>query len=156
MELLRIVDRATRANPMFIVSGIPGSVGSATAALWREMGEARARGRQFSLWPFEPPSGGPAVAEMYPRIAYDDAIGGRPTGKKSDPSFRSAAVDQLLRATWVLDASVRIEQVDAARANDDDLDALVTAAALLRRMLEGRPLSCAAVDPVAEGTMLLS
>jgi hypothetical protein len=50
---LREVDRRTRANPSFIVAGIPGSVGSATIDVWAGLAPLLAAPRSFSVWPFE-------------------------------------------------------------------------------------------------------
>ena len=36
-DLLRSVERQCRGSPAFVVSGIPGSVGSASRALWQEL-----------------------------------------------------------------------------------------------------------------------
>ena len=47
----RRVDRALNANPLFVTCGMPGSVGSGTQALWRELIDRRETG-DFSVWPF--------------------------------------------------------------------------------------------------------
>ena len=53
VDLSRTIDKQTRANPMFIKSGIPGTVGSGTIALWQELEPLLRPGRTFRLWPFE-------------------------------------------------------------------------------------------------------
>jgi len=52
-RLLRVVDTATRAKCVFIASGIPGSVGSGTRALWMELAPLLGEERHFGLWPFD-------------------------------------------------------------------------------------------------------
>src|SRR5262249_27641112 len=71
---LRRIDAATGAKPVFVVAGIPGSVGSAARDLWRGLASAHAAGRRFSIWPFEPAGNGLTVAEIYPRAAYALAL----------------------------------------------------------------------------------
>ena len=76
IKTLRDIDSSTQAKPAFVVSGIPGSVGSAArdvsqgllAFLEREC-------RLIALWPFEgslaelAASGRVVVGEIYPRVA---------------------------------------------------------------------------------------
>src|SRR5436190_4657778 len=52
-RLLRAVDASTRAKSIFVVSGIPGTVGSGTRALWGELAPLHTARRDFSVWPFE-------------------------------------------------------------------------------------------------------
>ena len=50
----RRIDTKTGAKPLFAVSGIPGVVGSATRAFWKELIPLlRAGDRDFAVWPFE-------------------------------------------------------------------------------------------------------
>ncbi|HPG28583.1 MAG TPA: (deoxy)nucleoside triphosphate pyrophosphohydrolase, partial [Myxococcota bacterium] len=52
--VLRQIERATGAKPVFALSGIPGTVGSGSVALWRELlAVRRSGGAPFALWPFE-------------------------------------------------------------------------------------------------------
>jgi hypothetical protein len=53
VDLLRTIDRKTRAKTMFATSGIPGTVGSSACDLWRELGPRLTSDREFALWPFE-------------------------------------------------------------------------------------------------------
>ena len=52
----RRIDVKTGAKPLFAVSGIPGVVGSATRAFWKELVPLlRAGDRDFALWPWQLP-----------------------------------------------------------------------------------------------------
>ena len=53
VSIYRRIDRQTSANSLFIKLGIPGSVGSATCALWRALAELLTEDRAFRVWPFE-------------------------------------------------------------------------------------------------------
>jgi len=153
VDLYRDIDRRTGAKSVFIKSGVPGSVGSAACALWQEIGPLLHTNRAFRLWPFEGElpflreSAPIVLAEMYPRSAYATALLDasatlRPTliVAKTKKEIRSAAIDRLRTAEWVCDQGVTIQNLFEAEANEDDFDALMTAAALLRCELEGIPL----------------
>ncbi|HSP73170.1 MAG TPA: DUF429 domain-containing protein, partial [Gaiellaceae bacterium] len=160
VDLRREIDRATNANPVFALN-IPGQVAPAAIALWRELREARAAGIEFEIWPFETArlDGGLVLAEIYPRAAYGTALSpslpARPRSlAKTKEDVRRSALAALRDADWVRDRHVRIRHADAAERSEDDFDALLTAAALLRLLLEGRPLYTTDPDPVAEGGIL--
>lgn len=153
VELFRRVDRATKAKSLFITSGIPGSVGSAAVSLWQEIVSLRENGRNFRMWPFEGALGtlllnGPVTfAEVYPRAAYSTALlEGSSTHRpplalaKTDANVRYAAIEALKNSSWVRLHEVLIENLDEARLSEDDFDACLTAAALLRCQLESLPL----------------
>ena len=166
VELYRTIDRLTRANSLFVKSGIPGSVGSAACALWAELAEHLSLRRDFAVWPFE---GGLAeliaslpivLAEIYPRAAYatallDSPAGGRPRLKiaKTDKDTRTQAVHALLATNWMSRSGVQVSGLESAQNNEDDFDACVTAAALLRCVLEDLPL-CSPRATRIEGGML--
>jgi hypothetical protein len=137
VELWRRIDVAAGAESMFKLVG-PRQVGGAAVALWQELADARRSGTAFAIWPFEPP-GDVVVGEIYPAILYERVLGGRPV--KSTSAGRAAAVDVVEGRGWV-------DAADAAwaRASDDDLDACLSAVALL--IGEWRPPRI--VDPVAE------
>ncbi len=152
-SLLRQIDLQTNANRVFITAGIPGSVGSSACDIWMSLRTLLARPRSFAVWPFE---GGleelnakaVTVAEVYPRAAYatalvDGAVRERRRLKlsKTDARCRYFAVQQLLGMRWVRYSRVRFEGMEWARENEDDFDACVTAAALLRCCLEELPFS---------------
>ena len=99
---------------------------------------------------------------MYPRAAYaaallDSEAAARPPLKveKTDATVRSAALAELLRTQWVQRNAINIENVDFAADNEDDFDACITCAALLRSVVERLPLypSVPAAD-AAEGGIL--
>lgn len=171
--LQRQLERATGAKPVFAKSGIPGSVGSGSAVLWRELLAARrAAPDRFRLWPFEvelelefeappcPPR--PAritIAESYPRACYAvalaDALPTRPRAiAKGDPKARRRHLDALERADWTRERRVSIEGRALAEASEDAFDALFQAAALVRLVDAGFPLASPLVDPVWEGGIL--
>lgn len=168
VELWRAIDLLTRANTLFAKSGIPGSVGSATCALWHEIGNHLKIDRNFCLWPFEGELGQlleswpVVVGEIYPRAAYATALSAVRSAQrpplslaKTDGDVRRRAIYQLLCAEWVISGQVTILNVEEALGNEDDFDACLTAAALLRCVLEGLPLDSVRPDlGISEGGML--
>lgn len=168
VHLDRRIDRLTKAKTAFATSGIPGSVGSAACALWRELQTLLQPVRNFRVWPFEGSldeligTVPVIVGEMYPRAAYatallDSEAAARPPLKveKTNKTVRSAALIELLRAQWVKRNAVHIENVDFAADNEDDFDACITCAALLRCVIDRLPL-CSSVPgaDAAEGGIL--
>ena len=151
-SLRRVIDVRTSANPLFITAGIPGSVGSATCDLWQELRNLLPS-RDFAIWPFDGDletlrqTHRVVLGEMYPRAAYATALlDGTPLTRprlriaKTHDQVRRAAVAQLTRADWVRAHGVTIHDVEPSVSNEDDFDACLTAAALLRCQLEGWPL----------------
>jgi hypothetical protein len=161
----RRIDRQLKANPIFLTSGIPGSVGSGTRALWQEL-IALAGVSPFRVWPFHGPlsslleSGKPVVAEIYPKACYGIALAKTLPATltalpKTRVRARQGALGGLLASTWVAREGVMFEDLDAAVKSEDDFDALMSAAALMRLHLEGAPIeSPGTVDAVAEGGVL--
>ena len=169
-NMLRRIDEATGAKPLFAVSGMPGTVGSATRALWKELIPLlKKKERDFAVWLFEDPplpallsGSGIVLAESYPGLAYAVAVDERlPTSRmknaKTNRDWREGICACLEKAAWVREHGVCLGDLDRARASGDDFDSLVTAAAVLRCVLEGREL-CAPewIDAEAEGAMLLA
>ena len=168
VDLYRETDRATGAKALFIKSGVPGSVGSAACSLWQELSLRLTAHRRFRVWPFEGDlsvlleSTPVVVGEMYPRAAYATALLDVPPMSrailvvpKTDPSLRQEAIAMLRAAKWVQALSVQFEDLGEAEANEDDFDACLTAAALLRCVLGGEPLFSAQTgSPASEGAML--
>lgn len=160
--VLREVEQRMGAKPVFVLSGIPGTVGSGSRALWRELAPLAARtGRDFAIWPFEggalpPAPGGIALAEAYPRAAYAIALeSARPLSlAKGRADVRRRALTQLQDARWVHRSETRLGDLAHACNDGDHFDALLTAAALLRLLLERRPLAPETIDPLAEGAIL--
>lgn len=168
VELRRSIEHQTRGKSVFLKSGIPGTVGSGAAALWSELAPMLEDERDFAVWPFEGDLAGCfdeqrlVIGEIYPRSAYATALMDAPVDKrplmaipKSKDAPRRRAVEQLLRMPWVQSSGVQLRDTDDAIANEDDFDALITAAALLRCVLEGLPLSPDPLHaPESEGGML--
>ena len=74
--MLRKIDGATGAKPLFAVSGIPGTVGSGTRSFWQELIPRLTDSLDFAVWPFEGDlrrllaSRGIVLAETYPALFY--------------------------------------------------------------------------------------
>ncbi len=167
VDLWRKIDKTTKAKTAFATSGIPGSVGCAACSLWCEIGILLRNNPSFRVWPFEGDfetllqAGTITIGETYPRAAYATALIEGPVKSraplslaKTNAGVRAAAVEALAGSEWVRAQGVRIEGLDEARGNEDDFDACVTAAALLRCELEGlRFFSPGATDRIEGGIL---
>jgi hypothetical protein len=168
VNMYRWIDRVTGAKAVFVKSGIPGSVGSAACRLWQELAPRLTANRMFKVWPFEGElqalldSAPVVVGEIYPRAAYatallDVSIASRAplVVAKADAGVRREAVAALRAASWVRWLRVTFENLAEAEANEDDFDACMTAAALLRCVLDGSPLCPPQLESASsEGGML--
>jgi len=168
IETLRVIDRLTRANPVFIVSGFPGTVGSAACDIWNGLVPFLEEApRQIAVWPFEgdlgnlSASSSVVVGEIYPRAAYGVALSAARDGRhrpvrleKRRPIVRRDSLDELSGTAWVREYGIRIADRNHALDSDDAFDALMSAAALMRCLLEGTPLGGQDDDPLAEGGIL--
>ncbi len=149
---------------MFVTSGIPGTVGSGTAALWQEI-VALTASYDFRIWPFHGSldtllgTGKPVIAEIYPKACYGIALAGvlpaalRSIGKTKEAE-RQSAILELLAAGWINDRAIKLSGIGAALSNEDDFDALLSAAALMRLTLENAAFEGPDIDPIAEGGVL--
>lgn len=165
-HLLRRIDLSIRAKPMFAVSGIPGTVGSGTRVLWRELIPFLQRTRDFAVWPFDGnleillATQRIVLAETYPALAYAAALASElPTASmpiaKTQRAARERACELLEGAAWVRESAVELGDLEAARENEDAFDSHLTAAAILRCVLDEYPLCDPEwIDPFAEGGML--
>jgi hypothetical protein len=162
--LLRGVEKDTGAKSLFIVSGIPGTVGSGTRALLQELAPLLRPGRDFGIWPFEGPlpvllgRHGIVVAEIYPRVCYALALDEELPAPlrlidKTKAEPRADATRCLLQAPWLARGGVTIHDADPDSIDEDDFDAIVSAAGLLRCALERLPLERGDTD-VVEGAIL--
>lgn len=163
--LFRKVDKQLNAQPIFVTSGIPGTVGSGTLALWQELAalEFAARPR---IWPFHGSvdelmaSDQPIVAEIYPKACYGIALAESLPAPllsiaKTKVPARREALEALQHSHWLAAARIEVHDWAAAQKSDDDFDALLSAAALTRLFLEHVPFDSAdSVDAVAEGGVL--
>ena len=87
---------------------------------------------------------------MFPRASRAPLV-----VKKTNAGVRRRAIASLQAASWVSALSVELKDLAQAEANEDDFDACVTAAALLRCVLEGAPLCPAHLhSPASEGGIL--
>jgi hypothetical protein len=158
----RQLDWRTAAKSVLALSGIPGTVGSGSRALWRELLPSLERRRDFALWPFEAARCGRAglvLAEGFPRAAYTVALAAQlPAAPRSlaktQRTARLEALERLRGAPWRRAVGLRLSDLGAARESEDDFDALLLAAGLFRLHAEGRPLAHWLVDPIAEGGTL--
>ncbi len=168
VEPLREVDTVTAAKSPFILSGIPGSVGSSVVDLWPALsGILSNRAGGVRCWPFDqaqPETGaaGVVLAEIYPRALYASALASEPPPfrarlsiAKGDPKCRRAAIDSLLAQDWVREYKVRFEDADPDTITEDSFDALLSAAGLLRCVLEGAPLGWSGCDAFEGGILAL-
>ena len=165
---LRPIDKLTGAKPLFAVSGIPGTVGSGTRALWQELIPLLQAKRQFAVWPFEGAfptvleRRGIVLAEAYPALAYAAALAAElPTSRlkvgKTRPVSRKHACELLQATPWVRHFGVDLGDLEPARKDDDAFDSHLTAAAVLRCGVEGRALCDREwIDSTAGGAMLLA
>jgi len=163
--LYRKIDKRLHAKPIFVTSNLPGSVGSGTLALWQEL--IRLTGSaEFRVWPFHGTlatlltGDEPVVAEIYPKACYGIALAKSlpapllPIAKTKEHA-RRAAIEELRDNHWLARQRVIVTDFDAAIANEDDFDALLSAAALTRMLLEDAPIeSPETTDDIAEGGVL--
>jgi hypothetical protein len=169
VDLRRTIERSTRGNPVFILSGIPGSVGSGALDLWRGLLDAELEGHGFDMWPFDgtgcaasPTAGRPTIGEMYPRALYASALLDDPAHRRSllrvaktKHETRAAALAALAGRPWLCELDVRIEGTRLALASEDHFDALLSAAGLLRSVLAGEPLHPSALPcAMSEGGII--
>jgi hypothetical protein len=137
-------------------------------ALWQDLAPLLTVDRTFTVWPFEGDlemllrTSSVVVGEIYPRAAYATALLPMPpisrsrlSVAKTDASVRHQAIASLQDADWIHALGVTFENLAEAEADEDEFDACVTAAALLRCVLEGSPVGLADIDAArAEGGML--
>lgn len=165
-QIYRQVERCCQANPAFAARGIPGTVGSGTMTLWRELADASTNpALSFRIWPFEVELDGlegaklPVLAESYPRACYGVALAVElPTSirsiAKTKSDARNHAIDELLSCGWISEMNVSLFDLDQARSSEDDFDALIQAVALVRLIETETPLASHLVDPLWEGGIL--
>ncbi len=166
---LRRIDQETGAKPVFAVSGIPGVVGAATRSFWHELIPFLNRcGREFTIFPFEHDlsnlfyQDAIVLCEIYPSIAYAAALADKlPEGRlrisKTNQQQREEACECLKKNNWVKRNQIDLGDLDPLIKSEDDFDAHLTAAAVMRCVIERRPLASQDwIDGIAEGSMLLT
>jgi len=163
--LYRKNDSTLNGSSIFVTSGLPGSVGSGTRALWQELVALCGR-PSFSVWPFHGPldtllkNGKPVIAEIYPKACYGIALAeSLPTPlltiAKTRENARRDTLARLRDSHWVERERIIIEDLEVAVENEDDFDALMSAAAMMRMFLENSPLeSPQATETKIEGGVL--
>lgn len=168
-DMKRRIDRETNAKPVFAVSGIPGVVGGATRDFWQELVPHLASGyKDFRIWPFDGElpnllsNSGIVLAETYPKLAYAAALNDSLNTHtidipKTEDKSRKLACWFLEHAKWIDDQKIELSDLGSARGNEDDFDALFTAAAVLRCIVEDTDIVDPGwIDPKSEGAMLLA
>lgn len=167
---LRTIDTCTGSKPMFAVSGIPGTVGSGTRALWQELcRELDREDRDFVVWPFETDLDQPlkqiVLAETYPGFCYAAALSDQLPAvqvriAKTKTSGRERGYNRLQvlkKSGWMSDHQIDPGSLEEMRANEDAFDSHLTATGMLRCTLEGRRFAEPRwIDNTAEGSMLLA
>ena len=184
INLTRVVDDMTGGKSPLILSGIPGSVGSGSREvlreLWNCLGDEGWQSR-VAVWPFDGPieactsdSTRVVVGEIYPRSLYghvlDDAAPAdrrRLVVAKTNRKVRELAVQALRQLAWHTQEETHVrlsdEYLALAVANEDDFDAYFSALGLLRLITEGQSLEDSSLgewdgrpllDRSAEGGML--
>ena len=165
----RRIDHETGAKPIFAVGGIPGVVGAGTRSFWRELIPTLTCDREFRIWPFEDNlstllrQDGIVLCEMYPGIAYATAlVDNLPTCKlivsKTKQQERKKVCTLLVAANWVKRNHIDLGALDALIENEDDFDAHLTAAAVMRCAVDVEQSTLTSqdwIDAIAEGSMLL-
>lgn len=162
-RLLREIDAATGAKSPFIVSGIPGTVGSGTRALWSELAATLSHAGDFAVWPFDGSldliERRIAIAEMYPRVCYALALASELPAPlmmlgKTSREVRERAISSLEQMPWVREHGVALRDLELARESEHHFDAMISAAGLLRCVLDGHPLERAGAHDPVEGEIL--
>ncbi|MEM6689985.1 MAG: DUF429 domain-containing protein [Planctomycetota bacterium] len=165
-DLRREIDRNFGAKSPFIVSGIPGTVGSGTRSFWRELAPKLARERSFRIWPFEGTidelvkETNIIVAETYPAVCYAAVLAEvLPCRQwllaKTKYEAREMAVERLGQLDWLHRACVELPDLSICVKSEDHFDAFM--AALAQYRLQSSSLGLfdeANCDPVAEGGIL--
>lgn len=163
-KLMRSIDTVTGAKSPFVVAGIPGTVGAGSRALWTELVDVLGAS-DLAIWPFDGTLDGIrkpiALAEIYPRVCYSLALAPELPARltplaKTSSIVRECAVEALEAASWIRTHAVSLSDLDLARADEDHFDAMISAAALLRCVLEGHPLDQASCDTVEGGILGLA
>jgi hypothetical protein len=123
--------------------------------------------RAFTIWPFEGEleallsASRIVIGEIYPRAAYATALLDEPVERrcrlsiaKTDAVTRRAAINTLKEAEWIRTNEVTLKDLEDACEGEDDFDACLTAAALLRCALENLPMHAPLESPRVEGGIL--
>jgi hypothetical protein len=142
--LVRKIDLWARGKPPTCVSGMPGTVGSGTLEIWKELAGKTA----LAVWPFSGASletllaGNAVVVEAYPAIGYSIALAkslpaGRVSIAKTKRPHRVKALRSLTRSpAWAPELRIADDLWAAARKGEDDFDALFLGLGLCRLALE--------------------
>ena len=141
IPLHRTVEAGLNSNSPLIVSGIPGTVGSGSRELWRQIWESKIRQvSNVAVWPYDGELANLlkntqfVLAEIYPKACYGIAL----SDSLPSPLIALAKTKQPTREKTVqqiLDKysnTLQIENIDQCRNNEDDFDAMISTLALHR------------------------
>lgn len=142
-DLRREIDRDFGAKSPFIVSGIPGTVGSGTRSFWRELAPKLSGDRDFRVWPFEgnferlTRTARILVAETYPAICYTAVLAEELPGPqwllaKTKQDVRHQAIDRLGELGWIKQAGLCLPDLEVCIDSEDYFDALMAGLAQYR------------------------
>ncbi|HEV8580264.1 MAG TPA: hypothetical protein VGX68_14450 [Thermoanaerobaculia bacterium] len=145
--LRRKIDRWVSAKPPTCVAGMPGTVGSGTAALWQELDAAK----ELAVWPFAGldlprllTGRSPVLVEAYPALCYGIVLAeSLPAGSvwvaKTKRAERIKTLGRLTRSpAWEPKLTIAEDLWEAATECEDDFDALFLGLALCRLAWEGQ------------------
>lgn len=152
------------SNSPIIVSGIPGTVGSGSRELWRELAQFTTlpASGEFRRWPFDGNLNqllrekAVVLAEIYPKACYGIALcDSLPANlmaiAKTRAEARSATVSQLLAT---IGHALKIENIGDCYSCEDDFDAMISTVALYRLLESGCGFGPENAVNQAEGAIL--
>ena len=142
IKLNRDSEAGLGANSSMIVSGIPGTVGSGSRELWRELTslENNQKREGFSIWPYDGSlnqllvNQSVVLAEIYPKacygIALSDSLPTKVLGiSKTKSASRAIAIKKLEGKAF---HGLEIGCIENCYSSEDDFDAMISAVALYR------------------------
>ncbi|MEM7194225.1 MAG: hypothetical protein AAF402_04690 [Pseudomonadota bacterium] len=164
IHLHRSCERGLNSNSALIVSGIPGTVGSGSRALWQEistLAEMR-KSRRVRYWPYHGAmqsllTGDQiVVAEIYPKICYGLALSERLPAPlisiaKTRPEARERAIEQLLKRCR---GGLGFADLDRCYENEDEFDAMISCVGIHRLLGECGSSWTAIKHSASEGGIL--
>lgn len=147
IQMHRGVEQGLNANSPLIVSGIPGTVGSGSRELWRELSQClQTNSPDFNIWPYdgsleklfhqESEAHSITLAEIYPKVCYGIALAAtlptklRAISKTKEP-IRKHVIDELI---GMLDGQLEIESIEHCYRSEDDFDAMISVVAMHKLM----------------------
>ncbi len=147
IQMHRGVEHGLNANSPLIVSGIPGTVGSGSRELWRELASCLHKDSlAFNIWPFDGSlisllgQTGDAhpitLAEIYPKACYGIALAETlPTKLKTISKTKQQVRANIMAELFEqLDGQLEINSSERCFASEDDFDAMISVVAMHKLM----------------------